>query len=119
MDLRLAVFLFITSFIEIFSEIVSIKDFPYQVLLKYKNVPFCGGSIISNRHVLSAAHCVFGKSKNFPDMTVHTGTTYITDDSTAYFIYRVDIHPKFTGKLTKPYVYCNDIAVITSLDYVV
>jgi secreted trypsin-like serine protease len=100
-------------FLGVYAELAKIQNFPYQALLKYKNVPFCGGSIISEQHILTGAHCVAGKSKNFPDMRIHLGTTYSNYESDAYHIYRVDIHPKYTGKLIKLYVFLNDIAIIT------
>ncbi|XP_042880141.1 serine protease filzig-like [Penaeus japonicus] len=37
-----------------------INEFPWQVALVYRNKFFCGGSLISDRHILTAAHCVFG-----------------------------------------------------------
>lgn len=34
-----------------------IRQIPYQVQLLYFNQLFCGGSIVTKRHVISAGHC--------------------------------------------------------------
>lgn len=36
---------------------VRIEDFPYQVSLEQHGEQFCGGVIISNKHILTAGHC--------------------------------------------------------------
>lgn len=35
-----------------------IKDVPYTVALLQRNQFFCGGSIVSTSHVVTAAHCL-------------------------------------------------------------
>lgn len=48
---------------------VSVKgDFPWMALLGYKNRQGtgwnCGGSLISAKHVLTAAHCIHGHEQS-------------------------------------------------------
>jgi secreted trypsin-like serine protease len=91
-----------------------IKEFPHQVSLRYidGNKHFCGGSIITNQHILTAAHCVKNLWPPYSNVKIHTGTSFSNSIiGCKYKILLVHIHPGYTGQNETSFH--NDIAVIT------
>lgn len=41
-----------------FGQLAGLKEFPWQVAMTVRGKYHCGGSIIGERHIISAAHCV-------------------------------------------------------------
>ncbi|XP_076620357.1 transmembrane protease serine 9-like [Colletes latitarsis] len=92
------------------SQIVGGKDanagqFPYQVSLRKNGNHFCGGSILNNRYILTAAHCVKGQSPS--SITVHAGTNRLSEAGTVYRAEKISAHKQFSTLLL-----INDVAVI-------
>ncbi|KAL4716436.1 hypothetical protein ACJJTC_015864 [Scirpophaga incertulas] len=90
-----------------------VNEYPMMVGLQDRRIGQikCGGVIISNRHALSAAHCMVGQDYNNYDVVVGQHNVQ-TDDSPATRRYRIISyrpHPQFTETN-----YDYDIAILTT-----
>ncbi|KAI4458489.1 polyserase-related [Holotrichia oblita] len=77
---------------------VDIKDYPYQIALFYKGKFNCGGSIVSEHLVVTAAHCV----KGYSDISIRVGSSFHSSGGKIYEINDNDIiiHEKYVGRDT-------------------
>ncbi|XP_012283089.1 trypsin-1 isoform X14 [Orussus abietinus] len=85
----------------------SIEDVPYQVTLQLSGFSFCGGTIVANQWVLSAAHCM-----GYPTsmVKVRAGSAYTASGGSLHAVEKVIVHEKYG---TTPYgVPKNDVALM-------
>ena len=87
-----------------------VGEFPHVVSLRRGGGHFCGGSIIGPQHILTAAHCVHGiMVYPYTDITVVSGSNYLSQGGTVHTIKRATAHPSFVMENSMP----NDVAVLT------
>jgi secreted trypsin-like serine protease len=70
------------------------------------NSHFCGGSIISALHILTAAHCTIGLGSPSA-VTVYVGSIYISVTAQVRSVALIHIHPSYN-----PNTYVNDISIL-------
>ncbi|GJQ80498.1 hypothetical protein Trydic_g12390 [Trypoxylus dichotomus] len=81
--------------------------YPFMASLRLlPNEHFCGGSIISNLWVLTAAHCMSGET--FSRIKVVVGTNMLDSGGVSARIQAVVMHPNFMNRGIRP----NDIALV-------
>lgn len=88
--------------------LANIKQFPYQVSIKYLSSHMCSGVILNEKFILTAAHCLYYWSTT--SLTVTSGNAYTDqpDNNTVVSrVRRMYLHPKYNRKTGD-----NDIAVI-------
>ena len=89
---------------------INIQDVPYQVSIRYNNNDLhCGASIINNKYILTAAHCV-DQGVNPSDLIIRIGFTYqdnLGSNLQSYTAKKIVIHPDYDNS-TLDY----DVAVI-------
>uniref|UniRef100_A0A1L8EGC7 Putative chymotrypsin-1-like protein n=1 Tax=Haematobia irritans TaxID=7368 RepID=A0A1L8EGC7_HAEIR len=78
---------------------------PYQVSLQNFWGHFCGGAIVDERWVLTAAHCV--ASKDMEDIMVMTGSQTLEVPGKFYYVDKVHVHCNYDN----PSMH-NDIALL-------
>ena len=90
-------------------KVAGVNEYPWQIglIVPGTKSPFCGGTIISHQHILTAAHCTYGK--NPPDINVLLGEHDTTDSQAEYLpIVKIKIHPGYDD-ITMHY----DFAILT------
>lgn len=75
----------------------SIHKFPYQVSLRYADTSnhFCGGAILSNLWIVTAAQCTQDSKSSPENIYVMVGITNITQKGLRYDLAKIINHPEF------------------------
>ncbi|XP_049786207.1 brachyurin-like [Schistocerca cancellata] len=81
-------------------------EFPFVVAYIHYDVLQCTATIINEKWVLIAAHCVDGS--NIPAMTIHAGSNNASDDTGV----RVDVGRRFVHESFDDMALTNDIALL-------
>lgn len=82
-----------------------IKDYPYQVSVRNYNAHFCGGVILDETHVLTAARCIVDGG----DLSVRVGWNTNNKKSIVRKVAAIKKHPEFGNNHGVP-IY--DVAVV-------
>ncbi|MCP4767221.1 MAG: serine protease [Gammaproteobacteria bacterium] len=96
-------------------EPASIGDYPWQVSISRKDIApkyshFCGGSIISATQILTAAHCVDGKTK-IGDLVIAYGTNNLSINLKTVGVKAILLHPNW-NRIT----FDSDIAILETME---
>lgn len=76
---------------------IDISQVPWQVSIEFSGSHGCGGSIINENWILTAAHCAVGQ--NASNLIVHAGSTNQTQNNVGQRIQvdQIILHPNFNG----------------------
>merc|ERR1719477_1645 len=88
-----------------------VNEYPWQVALVSPNgrSPFCGGTLISDRHVMTAAHCTVGQAASPSGLRVLLGE-HKTDDATQT---KVEVQAINDDPLYDTSNFRNDFSILT------
>lgn len=92
-------------------------QFPYSVSIRdymSKSIHCCGGVIISDRHILTAAHCLQGKRSEAKNLFVVVGALLREKDGIVMSVTKMSIHRNFDEE-----TYKNDIAMIKTAEKII
>ncbi|XP_062699408.1 trypsin 5G1-like [Aedes albopictus] len=71
---------------------VNVTDVPFQVSLQNSYGHFCGGSLVSERWVLTAGHCASSRDRG---LQVRTGSNWHASGGRVYKVKTVHQHPQY------------------------
>lgn len=87
-----------------------IKGVPFQVVIAISQngieIPFCGGSIVSEKVILTASHCVRALPQGL-ELVIRAGSEHAYNGGQVSKVQRYVMHPKFDIK-----TFSNDVALM-------
>ena len=89
-------------------EAASSNTWGWMASLRYSSTEshFCGGTIISDSHILTAAHCAIAVSSP-SDVDVFVGSIYLSVTAQTRHVSAIYIHPDYSST-----TYVNDLAIL-------
>ncbi|KAK5640446.1 hypothetical protein RI129_011257 [Pyrocoelia pectoralis] len=79
--------------------------YPYQISLRYLGSHNCGGSILDESTILTAAHCVIGFNAQY--ITIVVGSNRLSSGGEVHAVAETRYHPEYNSWLIK-----NDVALV-------
>ncbi|XP_063834122.1 vitellin-degrading protease-like [Ostrinia nubilalis] len=86
-------------------EDIDITEAPYQVSLLYRGRHSCGGTLVANDIVLTAAHCIMGSDPT--NYQIRAGSSYSEREGVVYPVGEILAHPDFSFSKMD-----NDVAIV-------
>ena len=94
-------------------------SFPWMVFLfsspeNGEKTGFCGGSLISDLQILTAAHCVVGKTIN--DIAVILADKNPQKKLKSFdfrYLFKIEVYPSYNQQLEQGFKYNSDVAILT------
>ncbi|XP_044259146.1 trypsin alpha-3-like [Tribolium madens] len=79
------------------TEVKDRSQFAYQALLLYYGGPYCGGTIIDKKYILTAGHCCYYREQEMlpSDVEVVVGNLNLTDRQIVKSVKAIHIHEEF------------------------
>ncbi|XP_050681742.1 trypsin-1-like isoform X2 [Leptidea sinapis] len=73
----------------------SIASVPWQASLRERSYPICGGSVLTDIWILTAAHCLL--RAHATDLTVRLGSSWKTHGGEMYDVKESFVHPRYVS----------------------
>ncbi|XP_063930610.1 trypsin-3-like isoform X2 [Zophobas morio] len=74
-------------------EDINILDVPYQVSILDSGSHFCGGSVVTARHIVTAAHCM--ETRNVSTLSIRAGSTFWDEGGVNIKVQKAFTHPEY------------------------
>ncbi|CAH0553081.1 unnamed protein product [Brassicogethes aeneus] len=79
---------------------VDIKDYPYQVSVQISNEHDCGGTIVGNKWIVTAAHCTVEYTRYVGMVSIRAGSSKLERAGQVVKVKKIYIHPKYDDSTT-------------------